>query len=186
MKKMYWILMIAAVTGTVGTLYAAMWRFHSGQIACAEITTRDIIINNQDKFAFSAKYNKTAYAVVVCRLDSGRSISIYDYSISDGVNTYPCVAIKSGNGGIAIKAGSGDFDGRAWKLDTTSTSTLYSLLFRIEAPKSEPDKTVEMTLEYNYGNRRRSRLKIPFKYLGSEDFTGIAKIPEGGMMPEQS
>ncbi len=175
MKKAYWILM-AAVIGSAGTLYAAMWRFQSGRIACAEITGNDVKVVNPEKFAFSAKYNKPAYAVVVCRLDQGRSISIYDYSLSDALNTYPCIAIKSGTG---------DFDGKTWKLDTTSTGNDYSLLFRIEDPKGEEGKPVEMNLEYNYGSRRRSRLKIPFNYLGSADFTGIAKIPESGMMPEQ-
>lgn len=163
------VLMLAA-----GNLFGAVWRFHFGRIGCTEISTAPVKILNEDKFAFPMQYTKPAYAVVVCKLDPGRTLSIYDFSLADSLNTYPCVALR---------AGIGDFDAKNWKIEKTSPDIWYTLLFRIDAPRIEQGGTADMTLDYNYSSRISNKLKLPFRFLGSAPFTNVGKINGSGMLP---
>ncbi len=112
--------------------------------------------------------------MVVCKLDPGRNLSIYDFSLSDSLNTYPCVALRTGTD---------DFNANDWKIEKTSPNTWYSLLFRIDAPRIGKGETSDMTLEYNYSSRISSKLKLPFRFLGPAPFTNVGKIKGSGMLP---
>jgi hypothetical protein len=166
------ILIAALLIG--GSLFGAVWRFPFGRIGCAEISTSQVKILKEDKFAFPSQYTQPGYAVVVCRLDPGRTLSIYDFSLEDSLNTYPCVALR---------VGTGEFDASNWKIDKTEPDTWYSLLFRIDAPRIEKGRTIDLTLEYNYSTKDNAKLRIPFHFLGSDAFTNVAKITESGMLP---
>lgn len=173
MNKTRFILLMAALIAG-GSLFGAVWRFHFGRIGCSEISTASVKILNEDKFAFPAQYTKPAYAVLVCRLDPGRSLSIYDFSLADSLNTYPC---------IALREGTGDFNAKNWKIEKTSPDAWYTMLFRIDAPRVDKGKVVDLTLEYNYSSRISTKLKVPFRFLGPDQFTAVSKINESGMLP---
>lgn len=174
MSKKRFAVLTAILLLTGGSLSGAVWRFHFGRIGCAEITTAQVKILGEDKFAFPAQYTQPAYAAVVFKLDPGRTISIYDFSLMDSLNTYPC---------IALRTGTGEFDAANWKIEKTSPDTWYTMLFRIDAPRIEKGKTADMTLEYNYPSRIQTQLKVPFRFLGPDPLTNAAKINESGMLP---
>ncbi len=168
------LIMVAAALVICGSLFGAVWRFHFGNIACAEITTSTVRIQNEDKDAFPEQYTQNGYAVVVCKLDAGRTLSIYDFSLADHLNTYPCIALRVGNG---------QFDAKNWKIEKTDAETLYSMLFRIDPPRGEAGRNVNMTLKYNYSTHRTAQLQLPFKLIGSAAPTDVSKITDGGMLP---
>ncbi|MDD2479680.1 MAG: hypothetical protein PHS31_07285 [Victivallaceae bacterium] len=170
MKKIF-VLVILLIANI--NLSATMWRFYLGRIAVAEITTASVKIINLDPHAFPAKYSKTAYAVIVCKLDPKRSISIYDFSLRDDkFNRYPC---------IALRTGSEPFDGENWKIDKCDPDSWYSILFKIEDTGNYSGATVEMTLEYTLNSHNYANLKIPFKF--SRSLSNPAQIPADGEMP---
>lgn len=165
-------LLIAAIS-----LSATMWRFCLGRIAVAEITTTTVKVANLDPNAFPDKYKSTAYAVIVCKLDPKRSISIYDFSLRDNkFNRYPCIALRSG---------ANQFDGEVWKIDQCDPDSWYSMLFKMEAPDVYSGSTVDMTLEYSLNPRSGVNLKIPFKFIGRGLLSNAAQIPADGKMPSR-
>ena len=174
MKKLPFLifLLIASIS-----LSASMWRFRLGRIAVAEITTASVRVTNSSQHAFLDKYNKTAYAVIIFKLDPKRSISIYDFSLRDNKsNRYPC---------IALRAGTNQFDGEAWKIDKCDPNSWYSMLFKLEAPENSPGvgTHVEMTLEYSLNPCEGTNLKIPFTFIGNGSLSNVAQITTDGKMP---
>ncbi|MDD2404770.1 MAG: hypothetical protein PHV75_09270 [Victivallaceae bacterium] len=177
MKKIS-LLTILAVLLIVGAgLSAAMWRFRLGVISVAEITTSQVRVTNLDPHAFPDNYDRTAYAVVVCKLDPMRSLSIYDFTLRDSkFRRYPC---------IALRAGLGDFDGEKWKIDRTVPDSWYSMLFKLESPIVATGSTVKMTLEYTYTLGESANLEVPFKFIGRNSLTSVNQIPSTGKLPNR-
>jgi len=152
---------------------AATRRFRLGDILCAQMSKRIIVVAHWNKLAFPNNYSSKAYAIVVVRLDKGRSLSIYDYSLKQGYDTFPCVAIRKG---------SGSFDASSWKIDKTSNSALYSMLFIVNVPGYSSSSKLDYNFIYNLSRSGICKTKLDFKNLYYSSFTSIDLIPKNGLL----
>ncbi|MCF6174650.1 MAG: hypothetical protein L3J71_02665 [Victivallaceae bacterium] len=152
---------------------AAVRRFRLGEILCAQMSKRMMSVANWNKLAFPANYNSKVYAVVVVKLDKGRSLSIYDYSLKQGYDTFPCVAIRKG---------SGSFNADTWKLDKSSSGDIYSMLFIVNIPGYSSSAKLDYTLTYNLSKSGIVKTKLDFKNLYYSSFTSINSIPKTGLL----
>jgi hypothetical protein len=153
---------------------AATQRFRLGEILCAQMSKRMITVANWNKLAFpNSSYNSKVYAIVVVRLDKGRSLSIYDYSLKQGYDTFPCVAIRKG---------SGRFDASCWKIDKSSDGTLYSMLFIVNVPGYSSSSKLDYNFIYNLSRSGICKTKLDFKNLYYSSFTSVSSIPKNGLL----
>jgi hypothetical protein len=170
-KKLLFLTAILLLFATPS--HAATRRFRLGEILCAQMSKRMMSVANWNKLAFPANYNSKVYAVVVVKLDKGRSLSIYDYSLKQGYDTFPCVAIRKG---------SGSFNANTWKLDKSSSGDIYSMLFIINIPGYSSSAKLDYTLTYNLSKSGMVKTKLDFKNLYYSSFTSINSIPKTGLL----
>jgi hypothetical protein len=170
-KHLLYLVIISLIFTATG--HAAKRRFRLGEILCAQMSKRMISVANWNKLAFPANYNSKAYAVVVVKLDKGRSLSIYDYCLKQGYDKYPCVAIRKGDG---------RFDATNWKIDNASSDTLYSMLFIVNIPGYSSSSKLDYTLFYNLNNSGMIKTVLNFKNLYYSSFTAVNSIPQAGLL----
>ncbi len=148
-------------------------RFRLGEILSAQMSKRMVTVANWNKLAFPIKYNSKIYAVVVVKLDKGRSLSIYDYSLKHAYDIFPCVAIRQG---------SGSFDGNIWQIDKNSKNELYSMLFIVNIPSYSSSAKLNYTLIYNLSKSGIIKTDLNFENLYYSSFTAINSIPKTGLL----
>lgn len=149
---------------------ASALRFRLGWVLCAQMSRQEVKIAKWNKLAFTNNYTSKVYAVVTVRMDKKRTLSIHDFSLVQGFDKFPCVAIREG---------SGDFVYQNKELKT-SPDKLYSMLFMLEIPDFKDDKKLEYKLAYNLFKTEDGDLTLEFKNLGSGSFTPVDKIPVRG------
>ncbi|MFA7231504.1 MAG: hypothetical protein WC071_09565 [Victivallaceae bacterium] len=149
-------------------------RFRLGRILSAEVGLQTVNVADLDKYAFKFPYRNKAYAIVTVKLDPGRSLSTYDFSLVYSGKKYPC---------IAIRAGQDDFNGDKWLIRKASPEDMYSMLFVVDASAFADDvKTITMTLMYNLSAQGQKRISLPFKFLGNSSFISVTDIPDKGCL----
>lgn len=149
-------------------------RFRLGRILSAEVGLQTVSVVALDKDAFKFPYQKKAYAIVTVKLDPGRSLSTYDFSLIHSGKKYPC---------IAIRAGHDDFNGEKWLIRKASPEDMYSMLFVVDASAFGNDaKTINMTLQHNLSAKGQKRVSLSFKFLGNNSFISVTDIPDKGCL----
>ena len=169
------VFLTAALLLFATSSHAATRHFRLGYILCAQMSKRMISVANWSKLAFPDKYNSNSkvYAVVVVKLDKGRSLSIYDYSLKQGYDTFPCVAIRKG---------SGSFNANTWEIDKCSTSGVYSMLFIVNIPGYSSSSKLDYAFVYNLSKSGMVKTKLDFKNLYYSSFSSINSIPQNGLL----
>lgn len=149
-------------------------RFHSGIVLSAELLPENqaipVKVTNVSPFEPASKVTSDAgYAVVVVKLDQGRSISVYDYSLLNSRKTeFKCIGVREGED---------VFDANKWELANTSPDKLYTLLFKVELPKSS--ENCEYILHFNLNKNISEDILIPFVLI-DRPFIPTVKIPADG------
>ena len=149
-------------------------RFHSGTILSAELLPENPaipvkIINISPFEPASRVTSDVAYASVVVKLDPGRSLSVYDYSLVNKAKTkFKCIGVREGEE---------PFDAQKWELAKTSPDKMYTLLFKVELP--HPDDKCEYWLHFNLSKNIPENILLPFIKI-NRPLTSTAKIPDGG------
>ena len=151
-------------------------RFHSGTILSAELLPKNqtipIKVINVSPFEPASKIiSDLGYAAVVVKLDQGRSISVYDYSLLNSRKTeFKCIGVREGED---------VFDANKWELANTSPDKLYTLLFKVELPP--PDEACEYVLHFNLNKNKPEDVLIPFVLI-DRAFSPTVKIPDEGSL----
>jgi hypothetical protein len=155
---------------------ARSMRFHSGTVLSAELLPENpaipVKVINVSPFEPASKVTSdVAYASVVVKPDPGRTISVYDYSLLDDSKTeFKCIGVREGEY---------VFDAEKWELDNTSPDKLYTLLFKVEHPKS--DEKCEYVLHFNLNKYTPENVLLPFVEI-NRPFTPPSKIPSEGII----
>jgi hypothetical protein len=151
-------------------------RFHSGTILSAELLPKNpaipIKVINVSPFEPASKIiSDVGYAAVVVKLDQGRSISVYDYSLFNNRKTeFKCIGVREGED---------VFDANKWEMEITSPDKLYTLLFKVELTQS--DETCEYVLHFNLNKNIPDNIMLPFVKI-DRPFTSPSKIPDDGII----
>ena len=170
------ILCISFLLLTVGNLYAdSLYFCRSGRIRTVKITDTMPKIEKVCKYDPPSKITeRVAYAMITLSLDRGRTIGIYDYSLTTTKNgeKYPC---------IAIKAGTAPFDA-TWRIKKTDPDKKYTLLFKV----SKPTKGLIFYLHYNLPVGKANEIQLDFSnpknpvknLVGAESDKKTTAVPE--------
>jgi hypothetical protein len=143
--------------------------FRSGKVVSAEVANSSGGVENLSKYEPAPKFKKVGYACVTVKLDKGRTLSIYDYFLTDGYEKYRCIAIKKNDG---------QFDAKLWKVDDAKPEDLYGLLFLVPQPAKNIDSKYAM--KFNLVKEKRKSPVLDFRNCGKEGFTLPSKIPAEG------
>lgn len=173
MKKFCFAMLIAALPFAI---FAETVRFRSGELLAAELSTVRPKIVNFDKFAYPESFDKKIYASLVVKLDQGRTLSNYDFSLDAFGTSYPCVAIKTGNG---------DFDGSRKDITDPKSGEKYSLLFVLDGALIGLAPQEKITLKCNFPPPELANQTVIFNTLGNKPFTAPRNIPASGKMAKE-
>jgi hypothetical protein len=155
-------------------------RFHSGTVLSAELLPENTaikveILNVSPSEPASRVTADVAYASVVVKLDPGRSISVYDYSLENrGKVKFKCIVVREGED---------PFDAQKWELAKTSPDKRYTLLFKVEP--FLPDDKCEYYLHFNLNKNINKNISdnVPLTFIKiNRPFTSAAKIPDEGTL----
>ena len=150
-------------------------RFYGGEVVRAELKPGDggIEILNVDKYAPPSRVTTDlGVAVVSVRMDKGRTLSSYDYSLVNGrKDVFPCVAIMNSVG---------EYDDSFRKLTKTKPNQFFNLLFRVEMPGHK--KKPRYIFRFNLRRGKKRDPILTFVDLGKFPFTKTSKIPLDGML----
>ena len=158
------LLLFCAAAAPAGTV-----RFRSGEILYAELSrVKPADIRNRDKLDLSELPEQKIYAALTVSLDSGRKISIYDYSLRAFGVAARCIALRNGDNSI---------DGSRFEIDG-NRCTLYFVLNAREVGTGGSDR---LRLVCN-AIPDSSEIPVVFVNRGSDSFTAGRDIPDSGKM----
>jgi hypothetical protein len=150
-------------------------RFYGGEVVRAELKPGDdyIEIVGVDKYAPPSRVTSdVGLAVVSVRMDKGRSLSVYDYSLVNArKDVFPCIAIMN-----SVE----EYDASLRNIKDIQPNQLYNLLFKIEMPL--PGKKPRFLLRFNLRRGVKRDPMLTFVNLGKFPFTKTSKIPLDGML----
>ncbi len=150
-------------------------RFYAGDILRAEVQpdnpSSPVLIKNENPYKPASRITtEVGFALLTVRLDPGRSIGIYDYSLFDGRTVFPCVALMDDKG---------EFDASLWEIKDTKPNNKYSMLFKVQIPvRGSP----QYALQFNLLQSKWQDINLPFVNVRSSPFTSVKDIPEVGML----
>lgn len=152
-------------------------RFYGGEILRAEVKPDDasspIIIDNISPYEPKSRITSdVGYALLTVRMDPGRSLGMYDYSLVTTKNNFPCVALMDTDG---------SFDGGKWEIKKTKPSRKYTMLFKIQMP---PRGKPKFNLRFNLLKNKWNDIPLPFVNVKNKPFTPVKDIPATGMLGE--
>ena len=154
---------------------AASKRFYAGEILRAEVqpdnASMPITVSNVSPHEpKSTITTDVGYALVTVKLDDGRSLGMYDYSlVNSGKRVFPCIALVDG---------ADDYDGSKWEIKKTRTNKKYTMLFKVQLPPNGPP---EYDLRFNL-MKNMNDIPLPFINVKAQPFTDYKKIPMEGML----
>jgi hypothetical protein len=145
-------------------------KIHSGKIISAQVSSKSVQVKNLSKFRSltNVPEKKRLYALVFVKLETGRSISIYDYVLSDGISSSKCKALNK-NGG--------NFDASEWVYKSASPEDVYSMLFILNRAELK-----EKFIKYKFLPRlfAGKEVELLFSNRGKAPFLMYDKIPPEG------
>ncbi len=135
-------LVIFAVLAAAGSVMAAEPVFcRSGEVLKPWRENSRPSIQNFDEYTFPNPEGSYAYIMVPIRPDAGRAMSIFDYVLVIGSNSYPCIALRVGNGAFsASDATVRDFGGQdvtlCFRVDTRALAGRTDIFMRYQLSAS--------------------------------------------------
>ena len=161
------LLLFCAAAAPAGTV-----RFRSGEILYAELSrVKPGDIRNRDKLDLSELPEQKIYAALTVSLDSGRKISIYDYSLRAFGVAARCIALRNGDNSI---------DGSRFEIDGNRCTLYFVLNAREVGIGNRADE--KLTLVCNVPPEQE--LTLTFVNRGDQAFTPPRRIPDAGRMTE--
>ena len=157
------------------TLSAATIPFRGGEILAAELSTAAPKIEHLDKFDFDFPFENKCYALVTVKLSTGRNLSTYDYSLELFGRSYPCVAVRTGDGG---------FDADRWEIREIAPGARMGMLFIIDGNAVGKGTTEKIELKCNAPGTYPA-VMLPFSNLRTRAFTTAGRIPDSGAFPDK-
>ncbi|HBC89596.1 MAG TPA: hypothetical protein DCZ94_21880 [Lentisphaeria bacterium] len=151
-------------------------RFHSGTILAAEIMpdnpSSPVVVKNVSPYEpLSRMTSDVAYVAVTVKLDSGRTLSIYDYVlVNKKKDEFKCIAVREGDN---------DYDYNKWELLNTAPDRIYTLLFKVQLPAF--NEKLEFVLRFTLGKNKSDELLVPLVKVDGP-FTSPSKIPPEGAL----
>ena len=94
MKIRFTLIMLTAFAALM--LSAETIKFRSGYVLAAELSTAKVSVSGVHRDAPLVIPPNPVYAVVSVKLDSGRALSVFDYTLDAFGHEVPCVAIRTG------------------------------------------------------------------------------------------
>ena len=157
-----------------GAASADTVRFRSGEILCAELSkAKPEGIRNTDKLDLSEVPDRRIYAALTIALDSGRKISIYDYSLKAFGVTARCIALRNGDNSI---------DGARYETGGSDRENRCTLYFVLNAREVGIGSREKLTLVCNVPPG--GELPVVFVNRGEEAFASPRSIPDSGVMTD--
>ena len=146
-------------------------RFYAGKVLAAEINsasapTAPELVNIPEH---APPVEGDGYAMVVVKLDPGRSLGIYDYVLADDDGEYPCVAISASSGN--------QLDASVWEIKDTKPAIKYRLLFKVASPDHK-----KYTLKFKLRPGLDLDPDLTFVNLKGKLFTKLSDIPAKGIL----
>jgi hypothetical protein len=153
---------------------AANKRFRYGTVLAAQMSKRMVAVSNLNSYDTSVlkHIDSKIYAEVVVRLDKGRSLSVFDFSLKKNSSIYSCIAIREGNG---------DFNATKKTL-TAADDKLYTLLFIVDIPEYSSSSELYYTLRFNLSNSGMVDTPLHFQNLYYSSFSGLDSIGKNGIL----
>ena len=158
MKKFVWL---CAALAAMSLAYADAVPFRSGMVLRAEVSNTKPY--GFQRFCASEPPSRpVAYAAVTVKLDKGRKIGIFDYSLRMGGNTYECAMVRDNDTREVGELGDGGERRRC------------TLFFEIDAAAVRGAGKARLVCNAP----GRGEVALVFTDRGSRSFTPDAKIPE--------
>ena len=162
-----------AAAATSGKLTAVPFR--AGTILSAEISKQKPSFDVESEFDKPAIENP-AWIELIVRLDSGRSLSRFDYEIAGKNGTYPCFAVAEGADGYSS-------DVEKWIIKTSSQLKYYRLLFPVRQDEIAAAKNglLPVTLKLKLFETTLAPASFQVRVMpDGKNFTRVSSIrPEG-------
>lgn len=162
-----------AAAATSGKLTAVPFR--AGTILSAEISKQKPSFDVESEFDKPAIENP-AWVELIVRLDSGRSLSRFDYEIAGKNGTYPCFAVAEGADGYSS-------DVEKWIIKTSSPLKYYRLLFPVRQDEIAAAKNglLPVTLKVKLFETTLAPASFQVRVMpDGKNFTRVSSIrPEG-------
>ena len=162
-----------AAAATSGKLTAVPFR--AGTILSAEISKQKPSFDVESEFDKPAIENP-AWVELIVRLDSGRSLSRFDYEIAGKNGTYPCFAVAEGADGYSS-------DVEKWIIKTSSQLKYYRLLFPVRQDEIAAAKNglLPVTLKLKLFETTLAPASFQVRVMpDGKNFTRVSSIrPEG-------
>lgn len=154
-------------------LAAATLPFRGGEILAAELSAAKPKIANEDPLAFPLDFTRRIYAALVVKAAEGRGLSIHDYALEAFGRSYPC---------IALRIGDGEYNANVWEVKRASANEKYTLLFVLDATMVgfAPEETLR--LRSLYPPKNRAEQPVVFTNLNGKNFTQPRSIPASGLL----
>ena len=175
MKSLFLSGLVGLLLTGATTLSAATIPFRGGEILAAELSTTAPKIEHLDRFDFDFQFENKCYALVTVKLSTGRNLSTYDYSLELFGRSYPCVAVRTGDGG---------FDADRWEIRDIAPGTRMGMLFIIDGNAVGKGATEKIELKCNAPGTYPP-VTLPFSNLRTRAFTAATRIPATGAFPEK-
>lgn len=150
------------------TLPAETIQFRSGKVLAAELSTAKITVSNVHPDLPLKIPAEPIYAVVSVKLDDGRSISIFDYTLNAFGSEISCAAIRTGK----------NFN---FTIDPVSSDGVIQLLFI--ADKTYVGKLADNVLTLKSKLPPANDIystEIPFSVIGNKAVMSIKAVPAAG------
>ena len=166
MKIRFTLVILTAFAGLM--LSARTIKFRSGNVLAAELSSAKISVFGAHRDAPLTIPSNPVYAVVSVKLDSGRSISIFDYTLDAFGNEVPCVAIRTGK----------NFQ---FTTDTITHNGVIQLLFITSMDIVGKLANAELTLKSKLPpNKMIYSTAIPFSMIKNKAVMAPAAVPAAG------
>lgn len=129
-------------------------RFRSGTIFNAEIGFVEPEIIDRSQFDVSGIENP-AYAELTVKLDPGKGISRFDYTLAAGTKSYPCIAVAKYPDVYSMAQDK-------WAVKKADSGKFYRMLFVIPSDGLDESKLKEMSLMFELLETRRDKVESLF------------------------
>ena len=149
------------------TLKAEPILFRSGKVLTAELSTSKISVTKVNPDAKITIPETPVYAVISIKLDVGRSISIFDYSLELFGKDIQCSAIRTGR----------NFE---FTTENISQSTPLQLLFIADSKFIGKQGTEKLILKSRLNPGKIYAAEIPFTVIGQKSPITPDNVPVEG------
>lgn len=149
--------------------------FRGGEILAAEFSAASPQIENFDRHDFDLPFDNLCFALVTVRLTPGRNLSVYDYSLSLFGRSYPCVAVRTGDG---------SFDSARREIRGVASGAKLGMLFVVDSNALGRGATEKAAVRCNAPGSYPS-VTLPLTNRGGGSFTKASAVPDSGSFPKQ-